>query len=89
MIELTFVKELMLIAQVNQKSMLFVNIFFKKNKGIKFEPNVCNGCHNLLMMSMKLRDTDILNIKGSDYCFIVSGISKSGWINLLQNIRRY
>ena len=89
MIELTFLKELMLIAQVNQKSMLFDTIFFFLNKGFKFEPNVCNGCHNLLMMSMKLRDTAILNIKGSDSCFIVSGISKIGWINLLQNIRRY
>ena len=23
------------------------------NKGFKFQPNVCNGCHDLLMMSKK------------------------------------
>ena len=23
-------------------------------KGFKFQPNVCNGCHDLLMMSMNL-----------------------------------
>ena len=55
------------------------------NKGFKFQANVCNGCHDLLMMSMNLSDIAILNIKGSDYCCIISGISKSEAINLMQN----
>ena len=33
------------------------------HKGFKFQPNVCNGCHDLLMMSMNLSDSAILNIK--------------------------
>ena len=37
------------------------------------------------MMSVNLRDIAILNIKGSDYCCIISFISKSEAINLLQN----
>ena len=37
-------------------------------------------------MSMNLSDIAILNIKGSDYCCIISGISKSEAIKLLQNI---
>ena len=32
------------------------------NKGFKFQPNVCNRCHVLLMMSMNLGDIAILNI---------------------------
>ena len=36
-------------------------------------------------MSMRLRVIAILNTKGSDYCSIVSLISKNGAINLLQN----
>ena len=32
------------------------------NKGFKFQPNVCNGCHDLLMMSMDLSDLDILTL---------------------------
>ena len=55
------------------------------NKSFTFQPNVCNGCHDLIMMSTKLRDITILNIKGSDYCCIISGISKSEAINLMQN----
>ena len=56
------------------------------NKGFKIQPNVCNRCHELLMMSMNLSDIAILNIKGSHYCSIISGISKSEVIKLLQNI---
>ena len=37
------------------------------------------------MMSVNLRDIVILNIKGSDYCCIISLISKKEAINLLQN----
>ena len=38
------------------------------------------------MISMNLRDIDILNISGADYHCIISGISKSEAINLMQNI---
>ena len=38
----------------------------------KFQPNVCNRCHDLLMMSMNLSNITILNIKNSDYCCIIS-----------------
>ena len=39
----------------------------------------------LLMMSVNLSDIAILNIKDSDYCCIISLISKNEAINLLQN----
>ena len=32
------------------------------DKGFKFQPNVCSGCHYVLMMSMNLSDTAILDI---------------------------
>ena len=56
------------------------------DKSFKFQPIVCNGCHNLLTMSMNLSDIAILNIESSDYCCIISGISKSEAINLMQNV---
>ena len=46
------------------------------NKGFKFQRNVCNRCHDLLMMSMNLSDVAILDIKNADYRCIISGISK-------------
>ena len=65
-IELTFLKELMLIRQVNQVSVIFATIGIFLNKGFKFQPNVCDRCHDLLMTSMNLRHIAIVNIKGSD-----------------------
>ena len=37
------------------------------------------------MMSVNLSDIAFLNIKGSDYCCIISSISKNETMNLLQN----
>ena len=56
------------------------------HKDFKFPPNVWNGCHDLLMMFMKLSDIAILNIKNADYSCIISWISKSEAAKLLQNI---
>ena len=56
------------------------------NKGFKFQVNVCNRCHDLLIMSVNLSDIVILSIKCSDYCCIISRISENEAINLIQNI---
>ena len=37
------------------------------DKGFKFQPYVCNGCHDVLMMSINLCDIAILNNHGVDY----------------------
>ena len=70
----------MLIRQANQKSAMFltIGIFY-----IKFQPNVCNRCHDLLMLPMNLIDIAILNIKGSDYRCIICEISKNEAISLM------
>ena len=54
------------------------------NKRFKFQPNVYNRAHDLLMMSMSLSNIAILNIKGSDYCCINNGMSKNEAINVMQ-----
>ena len=55
------------------------------NKGFKFQPNVSNRYHDLLMMSMNFSDIASLNIKSADYCCIISGISRIEAIKLIQN----
>ena len=47
------------------------------NYSFKFQPNVCNRRHDLLMMSINVSNIAILNIKGSDYRCIISLISKN------------
>ena len=82
MIELTFLKEL-LIKQVHQKIVIFVTIGISYS--LTFQPNAFNRCHDLLMMPINLSNIAILNIKGSDYCCIISLVSKNEVVNLLQN----
>ena len=69
----TFLKELTLLKQVYQKSVTFFTIL---DKGFKFQSDVCNGCHDVLMMFVKLNNIAILNIRDSDYSCIINGISK-------------
>ena len=57
------------------------------NYSFKFQPNVCNRCHDLLIMSVNLSDIAILNIKGSDYRCIISLISKYKVTNPMQNAK--
>ena len=55
------------------------------NCSFKPQPNVCNRCHDLLMMSISLNNIAILNIKGSDCCCIISLISKNKTKKLVRN----
>ena len=54
------------------------------DKRFKFQPDVCNGFH-VLMMFINLSDIAILNIHGADYRCVIKGISKCEAVNLLQN----
>ena len=56
------------------------------NEGSYFQSYVCNICHDLVMMPMNLSNIAILNIKGADYCCIISGTSKREVRKLMQNI---
>ena len=56
-----------------------------KDIGYKYEPLVCNKCHDLSMVVYDLKDLMILNIKGVDYRCYVFNMSKSDAIKLLNN----
>ena len=86
MIQLSFLKELILIKQVHQKSVILVTISIFLKKVFQFQPYVGNRFHDLLMMSMNLSDIAVLNIKGSDCRCFITRISKSEAINLMENI---
>ena len=55
------------------------------NYGFKFQPNVCNRCHDFFKMSMNLSNIAISNIKGFDYCCIISLISKNEALHFMQH----
>ena len=56
------------------------------NKEFKFQPYVSNRYHDLLMMPMNLINIAFLKVKNDNCRCIITGISKSEAINLIQNI---
>ena len=71
--------------KIHSKEFDIFHHWYFLDKDFKFQPNFCNGCHDLSMMSMNYYDIAILNIISVNYCCIISGISKSEAINLIQN----
>ena len=54
-------------------------------KNFKFQPEVCNGCHDLMQKAMSFKDFAIVSVKGNDYRIYFVHMSKDKAINLLQN----
>ena len=52
------------------------------NNSFYFQLKFCNRCQDLLMISVKISHIANLKIKGSDYCWIISLISKNEAIEL-------
>ena len=53
-IELIFKKELMLTRQMHPKNVRFVSIGILKILVFKYEPYLCNGCHDLIPKAISL-----------------------------------
>ena len=45
--------------------------WFFKDIGFKFEEDVCNKCHDLLMTAYFLKDIAILNAKGATFRWVL------------------
>ena len=55
------------------------------NHGFKFQDSVCNGCHDVTMLSVNISDIAIITIKNVDYRCIIHNISISETINLSES----
>ena len=79
MIELTLIRQ-------ESKDRDICHYWYFLEKGFKFQLDVYNGYHDLLVMSMNLSDIAILSIHGTNCCCIVSRINKNEGVNLMQNM---
>ena len=70
-----FQKELILTKQVHQKNASFVIVGTFKDVGFKFEPHVCNKCHDVLITAYAL----------NYFRCILWGISRSEGLRRLNN----
>ena len=56
---------------VSKECIICYNQYFLY-KGFKFQLDVYNRCHDVLLMSANLDDIAILNIRGADCCCIIN-----------------
>ena len=59
--------------------------WYFKDVEFKFEPHVCNKCHDVLMNAYELKNIAILNVKGVDFRCILWGSSRDEAVNRLNN----
>ena len=67
------------------KECILSHYWYFKDVGFKFEPHVCNKCHDVLMTAYGLKNIAILNAKGVDFRCILWGISMDEAVNRLNN----
>ena len=68
----------------SKESMLCYYWYFK-DVGFRFEPHVCNKCHDVLMTAYELKKHCDINIKKVDCRCILWGISRDEAVNRLNN----
>ena len=67
------------------KESIICRYWYFLDKDFKFQPDVYNGCHDVSMMFMNLKNIAVLNNLGANNRCIMYGISKSEAVYLLQN----
>ena len=68
---------------------MICHYWYFENIGYKFEPYVCNKCHDISMMPHELENIAILNVKGVDYGCVLWNMTKNNAINMFNNSKLY
>ena len=66
------------------KECMICHYWYFKDIDNKYEPDVCNGCHDISMMAYELENIVILDIKGVDYRCVIWNMTRNGAINMLK-----
>ena len=66
------------------KQCMLCYYWYFKHGGFRFEPHVCNKCHDVLMTAYELNNNAILDV-GVDFRCVFGGISRDESVNRLNN----
>ena len=64
---------------------MICHYWYFKDIGYKFEPYVCNKCHDISMMAYELKNVAILNKNDFDYRHVLWNMTRNDAINRLNN----
>ena len=70
---------------MHQKNVIFVTIGILKISVFKYEPYLCNGCHDLMQKGMSFSDVAVVYVKGSAYRIHFRSYTKSDAISIMNN----
>ena len=70
---------------MHQKNVTFVIIGIFLDKGFKYEPYLCNGCHDLMQKAINFNDVAILSVKRTGYRIHFWHMSKDDATNIIKN----
>ena len=59
--------------------------YYFKDIGFKYQPYVCNGCHDFYITVQVLFDFFILIIKGANYRVYIANFDKKDAVNILNS----
>ena len=67
------------------KECMLSHYWYFKDVGFKYEPHVCNKCHDVFMTAFQLKNIAILNVKRIDFRYILWITSRDEAVNRLNN----
>ena len=59
--------------------------WYFSDKSFRYEPYLCNGCHDLMQKAINFNYVTIVIVKGSDYKIHFWYINKNDSINVMKN----
>ena len=59
--------------------------WYFKDIVLKYEPYLCNGCHNLMQKAISFNDVAIVYVKGNAYRIHFWYMSKDDAVNIMNN----
>ena len=69
----------------NSAKCMICNYYYFKDIGFKYQPYVCNGCHDFSMTVQNVTDFFVGTIKYVDYRVYVTGADKKAVVFILNN----
>ena len=71
------------------KECMICHCLYFLDSNYEYEPEVCNGCHDISMMAYELERIAILNVKGIAYRCVMWNMTRNYAINRLNSSRLY
>ena len=59
--------------------------FFFSDKNFNYGPYLCNGCYDMSLKAISIKNAAIINHNGNHYCVNFAFISKKDAYNLIKN----